>query len=353
MQKNKLPDICTFGSITVDIFLHPPELSEIRWSNTDGDKSFLALPAEEKIQIQHVIRSVGGGAANTAVGFGKMGLLPAVFGTIGRDENAEFIKKVLKKNGIDTQHIHEEKESSSFSVILTSYSGKRTVLHHRAMEHNFDIKTLEKTPKSRALYIGHLYDREEELLFGVPDWKKRTGGMVVWNPGKTQFHTGFKAFQKIFPQMDYLILNREEAEAFTGISAKNMFFHKTTPTIIGKKIDIGEGEHVPQMLGDLRAIAKKFLSAGVQTLIITDGRNGAQLFHNKTHLLVPTCETPPVCTLGAGDAFSVGVITAALQKKDFPTQLLWGHRNATAVVAKFGAQEGQLTQAQLTMNSKQ
>ena len=59
--------------------------------------------------------------------------------------------------------------------------------------------------------------------------------------------------------------------------------------------------------------------------------------------LLVSCEKSPICTLGAGDAFSVGLIAAALKGFSSEKQLYWGNANATSVVQKFGAQGGQLT----------
>ena len=55
----------------------------------------------------------------------------------------------------------------------------------------------------------------------------------------------------------------------------------------------------------------------------------------------------PVSTLGAGDAFAVGCMGAALLGKSTKEQLRWGTENANAVIRVFGAQEGQLKRGEL------
>ena len=88
-----------------------------------------------------------------------------------------------------------------------------------------------------------------------------------------------------------------------------------------------------------------FLEAGVKNVFITDGIKGAQYFGiGNPHIYAPAYdEVPAISTLGAGDSFSVGVVSAFLKGKNPSTQLLWGSANAGSVVQKFGAQEGQLT----------
>ena len=336
-------DVCTFGSITVDLFIQSPEISDVEISNKSGKHPFFMIPAGEKIQIHDMKQTVGGGAANCSVGLTKLGLKSVIYGTVGNDEHASFIKHRLTQQGVNTDHISPCTKESSFSIILTSAKGRRTVFHHRSSCKAFQEQSLLSAPKSKAIYISHLYEKSQHMLFEIPSWKsKNEGCLCIWNPGKTQFKKGFNAFKDVFPSIDYLILNREEAESFTQKKSKEIAIEKVTLKNIGKKIDVSFPENKIKSIGIVTNIAEKFLKAGVKNVVITDGRNGAQLFNKDTHLFIPTLATPPFCTLGAGDAFAVGIIGARLHGKDFETQLQWGHANAASVVNDLGAQEGQL-----------
>ena len=349
MMKNF--DVCTFGSVTVDLFLRPKEMAEIKLLDTDRERSFFLLPAGEKIQIKNSIRSVGGGSANSSVGFTKLGLSAATFGVVGTDEHALFIRQNLEYAGVDTNFLTTKKGSSSFSAILTAFTGHRTVLHQRSTSQDFGSGILEKAPNAKALYIGHIYDESQKMLFEIPAWKKKTGGICAWNPGKTQFKSGFSKFKNIFPSIDYLILNREEADAFTGILSKDapLNSEKNLDDIFGKKVDIDDPEYLPSYRSDLRKVAEKFLKSGIKNVVITDGRRGAQFFNKSSHFYIPTCAEDPVCTLGAGDAFSVGLVAAVLKGLPPEKQLSWGNANATSVVKVFGAQGGQLTKQTINL----
>ena len=343
-------DILTFGSITLDTFL-TPDFSNIKITKK-LHRDWFSFPVGEKIKIQKVHKFCGGGSANTSVGFAKLGLNSAIFGIIGDDEEGHLIKNKLsktrslpngKKNKVDTNFLIEEKGGiSASSIILNDPKGRRTVFHNRKNKKNFSRSTLKNAPLSKAIYISHLYDNSQDLLFEIPNWKKRTKGLVAWNPGKTQFKAGFKKFKDIFPSVDILILNTEEAELFTKIKARKLKLKKATENQIGQKITTGKS-YIADSVFDVRKLAHKFLSAGINTVVITDGAQGAQLFTKENHLFCPAPDIPITSTLGAGDAFSVGITTARLLGESLEKQIIWGSLNSGAVIQKFGAQEGQLT----------
>ncbi len=140
--------------------------------------------------------------------------------------------------------------------------------------------------------------------------------------------------------MDLLIVNREEAEYFTKLKAKKLTIK--SPGLIGRKVIAGS-EVLTKEIFDVRALAQKFMRTGVQTVVITDCKNGAQLFTQHQHLWCPSPKVKIASTLGAGDAFSVGIVAALLHEKSAEEQLRWATASAGSVIQKFGAQEGQAT----------
>ena len=189
--------------------------------------------------------------------------------------------------------------------------GRRTVWHERTTHANFSCFP-GCVPETRAIHIGHLEDREEPLFDHLAEWKDEAH-LIFWNPGKTQFSKGFDHFSHIYPLVDSLIVNKEELELFVGES------------------------------GEVKALAMKFVDAGVGQVVVTDGDKGAYLFSAEKDLFQKTLdERTPVCTLGAGDAFSAGLTAAKLLDETEEIQLIWGTKNSESVIRQFGAQVGQL-----------
>lgn len=333
-------DVLCFGSLTLDIFIPLAEEGPIEIEAEKKEK-FLKVPLGAKIPAKYSLIQCGGGAANTAVGFSKLGLKSATFGVLGDQSYQKFLTDELEKHNIDTSYITMAKnQSSSFSIILNSWEGERTVIHRRTVCENFNKGVLLKAPNTKAIYIGHLCT--SGLLESIPEWKAKNPDAVIgWNPGSTQFKEGLEHYKPILPYIDYLFINVEEGEKFTGIDPEVHPRKDYQTELFGKEI-APYAPHYDDKICDLREMAKSLLSLGVKNLIITDGKRGAQIFNHKHHYHSPPQQVPVVDTLGAGDAFAVGVFAAQIHGKTLKESITWGSYNSASVIQKFGAQPGQL-----------
>lgn len=334
-------DILCFGSVTMDMFM-TPDPQETPLLEKNGRDGFF-IPLDEKIKASNVLQSCGGSAANTSAGFSKLGFHTAPIGFVGDDEARIYIFHELERLGIRTDYLYPSSHSfSSFSIIINAKDGRRTVLHYRNSQEDFNPEHLLGAPQTKAIYIGHLYGKSEDMLEAVPQWKKQTKGFIAWNPGKTQFQRGITPLKNVFPCVDILFLNVEEAEYFTGLKATKLQYKSASEKIIGETISISN-KYVADTVNDIREMAKTFLDLGVRQIVFTDGKRGAQSMTTKEHFFVPSLDVRIQSTLGAGDAFAVGVTAAFIKGHPLPTQLLWGSRNAGSVIQNLGAQTGQLS----------
>lgn len=341
MSKPKF-DVLTFGSIVLDIIVRVPETAPTR---IDLDEYTWEIPLGDKIRVDESKLSLGGGSGNSSTGFSKLGLKSAIFGVVGDRENQKFLLHHLHDAGVNTKYLtHVKDETSSLSVILNSHIGDRTVFHKRTTCAALGGKDAKDLPSARAIYTAHLYDCTEPILEQIPTWKgQQTDAIWGWNPGKTQFKKGFSHFKHLFPFVDALILNKEEAEQFSGLKANKVELEGEYPEeVLGKRIWV-PSEANNEYLYDVWDIAQHFLDAGVKTVAITDGIRGAQVFNGEEHYFSPCQIAKRKDTLGAGDAFSVGLLSAKLHGKDLATQIRWANENANSVIQYIGAQQGQLT----------
>lgn len=306
-------DLLAFGSLTLDTFI---SLDEMKLEN-HGREEWMALPVGAKIAMHTQSKHSGGSVANVTTGLAKLGFCTGAYGMVGDDESGQIIRHLLKSRLVNTDGISIQKNMpSSNSIIIMTPDRRRTVLHERATYSHFEHFSQE-VPETCSLYIGHLEKHEESLFEHLVTWKKK-GKFIFWNPGKTQFAHGFEYFKSIYSVIDVLFLNVEELELFTGRK------------------------------GTTEVLAKKFVDAGVASVVVTDGEKGANYFSAEKKVFQPiTDERPAVCTLGAGDAFAVGVVAAFLEDRSPEDQLIWGTKSSESVIRKYGAQVGQITRKEL------
>ncbi|MBI5414312.1 carbohydrate kinase family protein [Candidatus Peregrinibacteria bacterium] len=342
------PKIFTLGSTTFDLFVKPKETSVVRISReTNCAEEFLVLPYGGKCLVEEVHEKYGGGGHNTAVGLTRLGLSAAPISCIGRDLYGKRILENLEKEGIEGKYLAYAESQTGFSIIISSFEGERTVLHHPGASadfHDFDETLLTE---SEGVFFNHLSsdgtssDRIFQKIKG--HFLKYPEKFLAWNPGKEQLRGGVSSFQDFLPVVDILLLNREEAELFTGKSALKSEYEehsiqKGAHFIPEKKQDF------PHYAANYDEIFTEFKKYGVQKVVITDGRKGAQLFDGKYIYFCGIDESAErKDTLGAGDAFGSALFYTLFQKKDLSFSLKCATINAGSVVSHIGAQDGLLS----------
>lgn len=311
------PKTLSIGGATFDVFLRMDSSTV-----TGGLTPAFSLPLGAKIKIPDVLGSCGGGANNTATGLARLGCDAAFSGVIGDDEWGQLIRQTMEKEGVDTQKLTViEGEPSSFAVILLAPTGERTILTHKSMDRHFHDVTFDREAMKQAdaVYLNHIHKDSSEIENDIVDILTDTPRThLTWNPGGYQIEAGLreKNIRLLVSHTDVLLLNREEALAFSG------------------------GKTVLEALHLL-------IGAGASVVCITDGPKGSIATDGKT---LYSCPVPPCTVLdttGAGDSFGTAMTWAILTGKDLPTALKAGTINAMSVVGVIGAQGGLLTETQI------
>jgi len=317
-QPGTSPRTLSIGGATFDLFIKADE-SAIHDCN--GKKGFL-LPLGGKIAIHDVNGACGGGAHNTAVGLSRLGCNAAFSGVLGEDQWGEAIRKNMEREGVNTSFLSIiEHEASSFSLILMSESGERTILTHKSMDRHFHDVTFDREAALNAdvIYLNHIHKDtcviEDDILKILTQSNAKH---LTWNPGGRQIDAGMTDGNNaaLVGQTDLLLLNKEEALTFSG-----------------KKT----------VLEALHALC----TAGAKVVCVTDGPRGATAHDGKNIYHCPALEAKVVDMTGAGDSFGTAMTWALATGKDLPTALKAGTINAMSVVGSIGAQTGLLTEAQI------
>jgi len=306
-------DLITIGDSTVDTII-TIDHAQVK-CGLDKNECLLCFNYAEKIPIKNNVYSIGGNAANVAVGCKKLGIKTAIVTELGKDTNGFAIKDELNRAGVDTKYIKMLQGKETRYAIVLNYQGERTILSY----HTDRKYSLPKLPKTNWIYYTSLGKSFEELqnqllkyLFAHPETK------LAFNPGSYQMKNGLAKIKKILPHVNLIFVNRQEAEKLAGKK-------KTTKDLIN-------------------ALLKK----GVTQIVMTDGIKGSFATEGKDIYFMKSYPLKPKAKTGAGDAYASGFMSAILNKKTVPTAMQWGTANSSGVIMEVGAQKGLQNKAKIT-----
>ena len=301
-------DLITIGDCTFDTFIIIDDKDAS--CKLDRKKRELCFNYADKICLTNIDQSVGGNAANLAVGVRKLGLKTAIVTELGDDINGVVIRHELEAAGVDTNLVktHKKKETR-FSIVL-NYQSERTILSYHAKRGY----TFPKIPNTTWLYYTSLGKTFEGIQKKLEVYlKKNPDVKLAMNPGSYQMKKGLAHMRRMLAYTDVLFVNKEEAQKIAG---KNVDIPKLFP-LLHKK--------------------------GAKTVVITDSTNGSFASDGAEQWFMKPYPIKPIARTGAGDSYASGFLGATIYGKNIPTAMQWGTANAGGVIQKVGAHKGLCT----------
>lgn len=306
-------DVLTIGAGTRDVFIKSKHFE--RKTDSEAPAGFDAcFPMGAKIPLDDIYMETGGGATNAAVTFRQLGYKTACLCRVGEDANGEAIKQALKNNRISTKYIQtDSKRQTSYSVIILSGSGHRSILVYRGASNHIDTNQIDWNKLHPAwIYLTSLGGDLKQLQ-GIFKSAKNQSVKIAWNPGNNELRLGIKKLKNHLQSADLLFLNREEAALLTQKPPRHL-------------------EEIIKTLGKLPK----------QALIVTDGPNGAYAYDRNTESAYHISAIPGkrINTTGAGDAFGSGFTASFMKDSDIKSALCIGSLNSIGVITTMGAKNG-------------
>ncbi|MDO8513287.1 MAG: carbohydrate kinase family protein [bacterium] len=272
----------------------------------------------DKIPVKEIFESVGGNAANAAVGFSRLGLHAAIYTEIGEDEIGESIMRKLKDEHINLKYVRRQGKTNQSAIITTN--GERTIFsYHEKRDYH-----LPKLESSDYIYLTSLktgFDKIHEALLEQIRSKKT---FLVYNPGTYQLKAGMVASQAILHRATMVIMNREEAASWLKLPI-------TT---------------------DIKSLLFGLTKFGTKSAVVTDGHDGGYGFDGINYYFCPIYPQHIIETTGAGDSFATGLSAALFYGASLKEAMRWGTINSASVVSTIGSQTGLLTLYELKKRAK-
>jgi sugar/nucleoside kinase (ribokinase family) len=319
-------DFITVGGATEDITFYTNDGVLINNKNDILRQKLLAFEYGAKMKIDRAHSTFGGGAANTAVCFSKLGFKTAAFLVVGKDDRGKKIINNLKQQKVETKLIKKIKtDESGFSFLLVGQNNEHIVFSNRAANsqlqiNDSDARTLGKTEWVYLASLSGAWQKALNKLFSINNIK------IAWNPGHIQLSAGYQAIKRFIKKTEVLLLNKDEAIELV-ISDKQS---QTKPD---------------DYLNNIKNLAAVLKTWGPRIVVITNGKYGADAYDGKKFFHQPIFkETKRIDTTGVGDAFNSSFVAGLkIFNNDIKKALCLGAKNSASVVAQQGAQNGLLS----------
>ncbi|MFA5013816.1 MAG: carbohydrate kinase family protein [Candidatus Paceibacterota bacterium] len=317
-------DIITFGSATLDIAITMPR-EHIKADEKMISGKYYCFNLGSKLDVDDMYFGFGGGGVNTATTFKNQGFSVAYCGMVGDDVPGREIIEYLNREGIESGFVKKTKaKSTNNSVILDEPNDDRTVLSYRGASELLSKKDLPANLAAKWFYLAPLSGKLSTITDDIISYAVKNNIRTAVNFGNSQLKMPKAKLLKLLNKIDVLILNKEEASLFTGVS------YKDEEKIIERMADLHNGINVMTKGED-----------GV--VVVASGK----VYEAKLKKFKVTDET------GAGDAFGSGFVSGLIKTKDIEYAIKLGLTNSKYAISEKGATTGLLSEKQNNLVEKE
>lgn len=296
-MEKKLDAVCV-GAAIVDIPLQPVnrDMFEI-----------------ESFPLQQISMTIGGDAINEATIMSRLGHKIGLMSMVGN-----FIIEHCEKNGIDYSGIKvREGIDTSINVGLVTADGERTFVTNRngsLWKMTIDDVDLSRLGEARLLSLASIFNNpllDCRALVKIFQEAKAQNMVICADMIKARLGETLEDIKEALGYVDYFFPNYDEACLMTGET-------------------------------ELEKIADRFLDCGIQHVVIKTGKKGCYIkSQDKSVLEVPAMKgITAIDTIGAGDNFASGFITAILEGKSLKECAEFANVTASISVQSIGATTG-------------
>ncbi len=302
MVEKKLDVICV-GAAIVDIPLRPVsrDMFEI-----------------ESFPLQQISMTIGGDAINEATIITRLGHKAALMSMVGKDAVGNFIIEHCEKNGIDYKGVkRREGIDTSINVGLVTADGERTFVTNRngsLWKMTIDDVDLSRFSQARLLSLASIFNNpllDCPALVKIFEEAKKNQMIICADMIKARLGETLEDIREALSYVDYFFPNYDEACMMTEET-------------------------------ELEKIADKFLDCGIRNVVIKTGKDGCYIkSKDGSVLVVPAMKgITAIDTIGAGDNFASGFITAILDGKSLQECAEFANVTASISVQSIGATTG-------------
>ncbi|CAM8680499.1 sugar kinase [Leclercia adecarboxylata] len=294
---------------------------------------FVATHTGDLSEVDRFMKRVAGAELNVATGLARLGLKVSWVSRVGNDSFGQFVLDTLKKEGIETAGVTiDDRYPTGFQLKskvtdgtdpIVEYFRKGSAASHLSVE---DFNPIWFTA-ARHLHLSGVAAALSASSYALLD--HAAGAMKA--AGKTlSFDPNLRP-----------VLWKSEAEMVEKLNHLAFQADWVLPGL--KEGLILTGENTPEGIADF------YLNRGVKAVILKTGADGAwyKTADGEQGAVAAVKVENVVDTVGAGDGFAVGVVSALLEGKTLHQAVTRGNVIGSLAIQVQGDSEGLPTRAQL------
>lgn len=296
---------------------------------------FVADECGDLASASHFSKRIAGAELNVAIGLARLGLNVGWVSRIGDDAFGRFTCQQLDHEGVDRRLVTTDaRYPTGFQLKSKVNDGSDPLVEYfrkgSAASH-LSVADFTRNPgyftSSRHLHLSGvaaaLSDSSLALLQQVAEEMKTSGKTISFDPNLRP------------------VLWSSEQQMVKQLNGLAQFADWVLPGI--KEGQILTGYTQPE------AIADFYLAMGVKAVVIKTGSDGAwyKTADGDSGQIAAIRTDNVVDTVGAGDGFAVGVISALLEGKSLPSAIRRGNKIGSLAIQAIGDSEGLPTRAAL------
>ncbi|QTE28078.1 sugar kinase [Pengzhenrongella sicca] len=291
---------------------------------------FVADDAGDLADVTRFTRSLAGAEYNVAVGLARLGHTVAWVGRLGDDPVGRSALAAMLGAGLVTDAVAiAPGERTGLQLKSRTIGGDPEVVYFRSHSAG---RELTATPSSDALVRSarHLHatgiplalsGRLRTFAHDAVTLARRSGVRVSVDPNLrpslwASTREMVRETNALAVRADWVLPGLDEGRLLTGAR-------------------------------EPAGVAAFYLERGVQLVAVKDGRRGAHVFTADDHVRVGPLPVTAVDTVGAGDGFAAGLISAGLDNLDPAARALRAAGAGALATTAFGDQEGLPTRVEL------
>jgi len=261
----------------------------------------------------------GGKGANQAVAAQLLGANVTFIAALGDDKIGKDTREHLEKLGISTEYIFTKEgcASGTACILVNEMSGENEIVV--APGANSALCPDDMALAAPAFVDAKMVVLQAEIPIETINWvvkySRQLNIPVLFNPAPMP------------------------SEGFSEELLRDVSIF--TPNETEMAILFPEEE-------DLDSAARKLLDIGIDTVIVTRGEKGANLYMRNGRLSLPAHEVTAVDTVGAGDTFSAAIAVAMVEGKNMQSAIEFAIVAAALSTTKHGAQSSMPSRTELS-----